>query len=105
MTARLAPSNEIRRYCLSKAPVRAPAGAFRRIGAQLAGGFGAAILLFAAPADAENPAAQPAPVAIVDFDYIDAPGEALNQTAKHQALLQVLLQMAEAGHIRRELAF
>lgn len=98
MTDRITERDGIRRYYLSKADARGAARASCRIGALLAGGIGSAILLFAAPAGAQSPA-QPKPIAIVDFDYVDTSGEAQDQTAKHQALLQAFV-----GSLRENLA-
>jgi Tol biopolymer transport system component len=50
------------------------------------------------PASASSPAV-PVPIAIIDFDYVDSSGEAQDQTAKHQALLQAFMTV-----IRQDLA-
>jgi hypothetical protein len=86
MTDRLAESDGIRAYDHFRAGIRRSARAFCRSGAQRAAAIGVAVLLLAAPAGTASPAAQQAPIAIVDFFYTDSSGEVQNQTAKHDGV-------------------
>jgi hypothetical protein len=99
MTDRLAESDGIRAYDHFRAGIRRSARAFCRSGAQRAASIGVAVLLLAAPAGTASPAAQQAPIAIVDFFYTDSSGEVQNQTAKHEALMQAFM-----ASLRRDLA-
>ncbi|MGA2125721.1 MAG: DUF2380 domain-containing protein [Xanthobacteraceae bacterium] len=62
-------------------------------------GLAAAMLVLAAPSRAEDPTAAQIPIAVADFDYTDASGEADNQRAEHAARLEIFARM-----IRSDLA-
>lgn len=44
-----------------------------------------------APVGAGSPAAQPIPMAVIDFDYRDSSGEAQDMTAEHRARLKAFM--------------
>jgi hypothetical protein len=71
----------------------------RRVAARVATvGLSAAVLVLAAPfVGTASRAADPVPIAVMDFDYVDTSGEVGDQTKKHEALVATLMETLRAN--------